>query len=73
MNAERRKRVAKLLAQLATLKGEAEIIRDDEQEAYDNMPESIQNSERGEQSQSAIDSLEELMEAIDNAESLGEV
>ena len=36
-------------------------IRDEEQEAYDNLPESLQDSERGENMQNCIDALEEFM------------
>lgn len=73
MNAARRKAIAatvieaqllsaqlsELMGKFADLKANIETIRDEEQEAFDAMPESLQGSERGETSQSAIDSLDE--------------
>lgn len=71
MNKDRRKRLQEvrdaLEGQLATL----EEIRDEEQESYDNYPESLQESERGqalyqnvESLESAYNDLESLMEGI---------
>lgn len=48
MNAERRKRLSAALEQLEAAKSEIEEIQQEEQEAYDNMPEGLQESERGE-------------------------
>ncbi len=41
-----------------------ESIRDDEQEAYDNMPESFQQGERGEASQAAIEALQSAADML---------
>lgn len=60
MNKERRKRIE-------DLKSELETIRDEEQEYYDNMPENMQNGEKGDTAQSNVSSLEE---AINNLESI---
>jgi uncharacterized coiled-coil DUF342 family protein len=98
MNKERRKlineqwhKVEAIRVKLDELKAEAEeakealeAIRDDEQEAFDNMPEGLQQSDRGQASEeainhlfTAIDALDELddapdfteaLEALDNAE-----
>jgi hypothetical protein len=57
MNNERRKAIAAIADQLSELRETIELIRDDEQEAYDNLPESLQYSERGERMQTAIDAL----------------
>ena len=43
-------------------------IRDEEQEAYDNLPESLQDSERGENMQDCIDSLESFMSDLEYME-----
>ena len=48
----------------AAVVADVESIRDDEQEAYDNMPESFQQGERGEQSQAAIEALEASIDMI---------
>lgn len=58
MNRARRKeleRAVELLQQAQEIIGS---VRDDEQEAYDNLPEGIQNSERGEQMSEYVDTLD---------------
>lgn len=75
MNNERRKhldeikeRICSIMNELTgDIKDQLQSIRDEEQEYYDNMPESIQNGERGERTQEVIDSLDE---AISDLESL---
>lgn len=48
MNSERRKRLAKICEQLEEIQVEIQAIADEEQECYDNLPESLQYAERGE-------------------------
>lgn len=67
MNAKRRKQVAKLTEQFREIYNEIERIRDEEQEAYDNLPESLQDSERGESMYAAIDQLESAMSDSESA------
>lgn len=43
-----------------------ESLRDEEQEAYDNMPEALQYSERGEQMQDAINALEDFISRLED-------
>jgi predicted RNase H-like HicB family nuclease len=50
--------------------GSVETIRDDEQEAYDNLPESMQGGDRGDAMQEAIQNLEEAISSIEEAEGL---
>jgi len=40
---------------------------DDEQDAYDNMPENLQGSDRGMESEEAQESLESAIEALEEA------
>jgi len=68
MNAERRKTLVKaqdLIEQGVALLEEA---RDEEQEAFDNMPEGLRSSERGEKSQACIDAIQEVIDGIENAD-----
>lgn len=72
MNNERRKRIAALQSKLADLKetleectSEARGLADDERETYDNMPESLQQGERGQQSDSAATELESVADALE--------
>lgn len=69
MNKARRNRIADVQTQLEALKQDIDAILSEEQEAYDNMPESLQESERGQAMQEAIDALES---AIGSCEELDE-
>jgi hypothetical protein len=74
MNKERRKSlsaiselIAGLAGQVESLKGAVEAIRDqltevrdEEQDAYDNLPESIQDGERGAAMTEGIEQMEEV-------------
>jgi hypothetical protein len=48
MNAERRKLIAKAIGNISEARGLLQEVHGDEQDAFDNMPLSIQDSERGE-------------------------
>lgn len=67
MNKARRKRISKILEQLEGLSVEIEEVMNEEQEAYDNLPESIQYSERGENMEEYIFSLDDAMNYISDA------
>ena len=67
MNKQRRKRIEKVIEKIGEIKTEIEEIREEEQDAFDNLPESFQYSEKGETMEQHIDNL-------DNAEgAAGEV
>lgn len=65
MNKARRKQIAQLLEQLENLKADLDSILEEEQEAFDNLPESLQEGERGQASQTAIESLESAQSAFE--------
>ena len=44
-----------------------ETLKDEEQDAFDAIPESLQASERGEKSQEAIDALDNAMSEAESA------
>lgn len=74
MNKERRKAILKaldefseLVSKLEEIKTTLETARDEEQDYYDNMPESLQGSEKGEQAQSAIEQLDAIITGLDEA------
>ena len=50
---------------LDQLKSELETIQEEEQEAYDAMPEGLQGSERGEKAQASSDALSEAVSQLD--------
>ena len=67
MNNKRRKAIEIISTKLGELKEEVETLHGEEEETYDNMPEGLQGSERGEISQSAIDSLYDAADSLDSA------
>jgi len=70
VNKERRIRLQSVLKQLEIAKDILEEILNEEQEYYDNMPESIQSSQKGEDVDIVIENLtgafDSLEEAIDS-------
>ena len=67
MNKQRRKELEKIQTKLSEAYTDLETIRDEEEEAYDNLPENIQDSERGEVMQDAISTLEDALNSIEEA------
>ena len=61
MNKQRRNRIAEALELISQARDILEEVKDEEQESYENLPESLQYGERGEQMQENVDSLEEFM------------
>lgn len=53
---------------LEETRNELEVLKDDEQEAFDNLPEDLQQGERGAQMKEAIDQLEEATSKLQEAE-----
>jgi len=70
MNKARRKQIEKIIEQLEVLREGIETVMEEEQEYFDNMPENLQGSERGEKSEECIGFLEyadeNIQEGIDN-------
>jgi len=72
MNNQRREKIRQLKArfqdiqtELKQTSGELSSILNEEQDAFDNMPEGLQSSYRGICSEDAIDSMEEASEKLD--------
>ena len=70
MNNAIRKEIEKITADLEAIKELIEALQEEEQDAFDNLPESIQYGERGDKMQSAIDNLEyaadNIQDCLDN-------
>ena len=74
MNKARRKAIEKISEQLEELQAELQELRDAEEEAYDNLPESLQEGEKGDAMQEAIDNMESADSSIQDAiDYLGEL
>jgi hypothetical protein len=73
MNKDRRdaiKAVIKVLDRLPDwddMQATVEALRDEEQEYFDNIPESLQGGDRGMAAESAIQFMDEAISAIENA------
>ena len=67
MNKVRRTAIAKIKEQIEDLKWKLDELLEEEQEAYDNMPDNLQCSERGEKAEECIDALEEAISNIEDA------
>lgn len=61
MNKDRRRSIERIVDKLNEIQADLTSIRGDEEEAYDNLPEGIQSSERGDSMQEAIDYLMEII------------
>ena len=66
MNKARRKAIEEIIDQLGTLKEQIESVSEEEQEAFDNLPESIQYSERGDAMDEYITDLDDAASSIDD-------
>lgn len=64
MNKNRRNAISDIYDKLIDIQSNLECIRDEEQEAFDNLPESIQCSERGERMEEYISSLDEALDYV---------
>ena len=74
MNKQRRNILQKVIDQLEELKQEVSSICEEEQEEYDNMPENLQDGERGSQMYENISTLEDQESNFDELiENLQEV
>lgn len=73
MNQQRRKKLDELRDRLSNLQSEASTliadlqdVIDEEQEYLDNMPESLQDGEKGQKAVAAIDLMDNLISEITN-------
>lgn len=62
-------RLTELAAEISDLRDTVETIRDEEQEYFDNMPESIQSGERGQNAEAAISELDDALSALEDFDS----
>lgn len=70
MNKARRKELSKIIELLQEAQERLEAVKEEEQEAFDNVPESLQHSERGETMEEYIYRMEEMLEALDTVKLL---
>jgi hypothetical protein len=74
MNKTRRKQLEAVVEILTAQIAELESIKDDEQEAFDNLPEGFQCTERGETMGENIDELDTIIADLESViESIDEI
>jgi hypothetical protein len=67
MNKERRKKVTDAIAAIGKIEELIQNILDEEQEAFDNMPEGLQTSDNGIVSEEAQENLDAAIDALEEA------
>ena len=67
MNADRRKTLTAIEAQITNLRDRLDELMNEEQDAFDNMPESLADGERGQAMEEAIQAMEEALSSLEDA------
>lgn len=66
MNRERRKKLGEIIDQLEYLREDLDAVASEEREAYDNLPESLQESDRGCAMEEAADELDDICSELED-------
>ena len=66
MNKQRRQKIRDVRKEIENCKDNLQKILDEEQDYFDNMPENLQGSVRGSDSEDAIDAMESCIEDLEN-------
>lgn len=67
MNKSRRQEIERAMTMLDEAKGILEACRDEEQDYFDNMPESFQSGDKGQAAENAVALLEDIISNLDDA------
>jgi len=67
MNKVRRTSLQEISVKMEDLKSDIEALRDEEQEYADNMPDSLQSSEKHDTAENAVSSMDEAIEGLESA------
>ena len=70
MNKTRRKRLGETFDKCAEILEILEEVKQEEEEAYDNLPDSFRDGERGEEMQGYIEMIDEVTGYIEDAQSV---
>ena len=66
MNKQRRQKIRDVKKEIENCKENLQKILDEEQDYFDNIPENLQGSMRGSDSEDAIDTMENCIEDLEN-------
>lgn len=64
MNVKRRNIVKNIIKQIGSISDQIEEVKDDEQEAFDNLPENFQDGKKGQDIVMMIDILEQAIDQL---------
>lgn len=67
MNKVRLNKISNIRSEIETLKDKLQELYEEEQEYYDNMPGSLQYSERGEKSEECQDAMDYVLDTMNKA------
>lgn len=67
MNKQRREALKKVVGILETAYAELDGLKEEEQEAFDNLSEGLQQSERGQQWENNVSQMQEALDNIESA------
>jgi gamma-glutamylcysteine synthetase len=67
VNKDRRKKLDEIYGKLEELKDEVNNLCDEEQTYFDGMPENMQNAEKGEIAQAAVNNMTEAVGHLEDA------
>ena len=67
MNKQRRKAIENVTGKIRDLLSDLEMLRDEEEEYKDNIPENLQGTERYERAEECVDNLTEAIDSIESA------
>lgn len=70
MNKHRRRKLCAIKQDLSAIQGTLQDILDEEEEAFDGFPENLQESERGQAMQNAVDCMTEALDYLEEASDL---
>lgn len=66
MNKTRRIKIKAIMERITECREDLEVLKEAEQDCYDNLPEALQDSEKGETIQMFADDLETACDDLDN-------
>lgn len=67
MNNIRRKALGEIRDKLESIKGDIEMLRDEEQEFIDNMPENLQGGDKATIAENAVNEMDNAINSLEDA------
>jgi len=67
MNAARRKKLSEILSKIEAASADLDAVKEEEQEAFDNLSEGLQQSEQGQNAEAAVQAMDNAMQSLNDA------